>query len=112
MVERGVLRNVQNKGGFSHRWAARDDNEIRLLKTCGDLVKILESAGHSSNRFAALLEKLDPLHGSPEHVLDARETLCAAALVDLEDLVLRRIEEIRCGRGRLERLADNRRRDL
>src|ERR1700682_3660845 len=112
VIERGVLGNVEHESGFPHRWTGGDDDEIRGLETCRELVKILESAGDARNRTTSALDLLAPLHRRPEKLLDAHEAFGPATLVDLEDLVLGFVEQLSRGRGGLERFRNNGRRDL
>ncbi len=107
-VERGVLGNVEDEGGLSHRRAAGDDDQIGRLETCGDLVQILESAADAGNRFPAALEHLNPLHRRPEELLDSSEAFIPASLVYLEDLVFGGVEQLSGGCSGLECFGDDR----
>ena len=112
VVERRVLRDVENESGFSHRWAGGDDDEVRPLETCRQLVEIFEAACDTRNRSAAALDLLDPFHRRPQQLFDARESFGAAALVDLEDLVLCFVEQLGGGGARLKSFRHDRSRDF
>ena len=112
LLDRGVLRDVEHERGLSHRRTRGDDDEIRRLEARRELVEIGEAARDAGDGLAAALQRLDALHRRPDQLLDAREALQPALLADLEDLLLRVVEQLVGRRAPLERLADDRRRHL
>ena len=86
--------------------------EIRRLEARRQLVEIVEAARDAGDRLAAALQRFDALHRRPEQLLDAREAVARLLLADLEDLRLGFVEQLGRGARALERLGDDRRRDL
>src|SRR5687767_9310376 len=68
----------------------------------------METASDTSDRLAALGQRLDALHRRPHELLDAGETAGALRLADLKDLLLRFIEQLCRLRAPLECLPDDR----
>ena len=93
-LERGVLRDVERKGGLAHARPAGDDDQVGRLQPGGHLVEVDEAGGHAGDQLLALVELLDRLHRVDHDVAHAEERRPRLALGDGEDLVLRLVEEL------------------
>ena len=65
-----VLGNVQDKGGFAHARAGRDNHQVRGLEPCRFLVKVQETGRNAGHQFLALVQLFDGLDRVHNHIPD------------------------------------------
>ena len=88
-----VFRNVERQGSFSHGGPACNDDEVALLKSAGELVKLGEPAEHPAD--LSSVAGLQPGHDFLDKAPQRLHLAVFVALGDREDAVLGLIENRR-----------------
>src|SRR5260370_42266483 len=89
-----MLRNSENKTGFTHAWASCNDDQVRLLEPARFRVEITEAARHAGNNRLILVDRFDLIPRVLQDVLEHYEVLRDAAFGDVENHALRRVERL------------------
>ncbi|MNC56073.1 hypothetical protein D3C75_1056430 [compost metagenome] len=92
-----MFAQVHREGGFTHCWAGRDDDQVRLLQTGSFLVEIVIAGIYAGNTVVRLLiELLDTGDGIFQNTFDAFGAFIFAGTVfrDLEYPGFGQIEQI------------------
>ena len=113
LLDGGVLRDVQHERRLAHRRTRRDDDQVGGLEARRHLVEVREAARHAGDRVAAARASasMRSIVGQSSSLMREKPS-DVALLRDLEDLLLGDVEQLGGGLPALERLADDRRRDL
>ena len=107
MFDRRVLGEAKAESGLPHGRPGRHDDEVGRLKSRRDVIEVGEPARNAGDALAALGERFDALHGRPQQLLDPGEIRPPPDLTELQDLVLRGIEQLGGRCVPLERLGDD-----
>ena len=92
-LDRGVLRDAERERRLTHRRSPGDDDQIRALEPGGLPIEIGEAGRDAGHHLLPLVHLLDVLEGLAHQVARADEPLADLLLGDLEDRVLRLVDE-------------------
>src|SRR5262249_29555250 len=91
---RRIFRDVDRQRGLSHRRSRRDNDQFGLLQAAGLVVEFGEVGLQAGDALALLVELVDRPERLFDDLLYALEALAYALLRDLENLRLRRIDDL------------------
>ena len=98
----GIIDQTCSSYALSDSGPCRNDDQVRLLKTAGFCIQIVEAGWHSRNHRLVFVDRLDLVPGVLEDVLESDKVLGDATLGDVEDDALRGIERLARGRAFIE----------
>ena len=93
-VDRHVLRHREHESGLTHRRTRRDDHQVGVLPTRGDLIQSIKptaKAAHTALLVRCLFQHRERLL---DHRVDLRHILFHVALRDLEERPLRLLHQV------------------
>src|SRR5207249_8426243 len=86
---------------LSHARAGGDDDEVPLLEAGGDAVDVSEAGRHPGHVRTRLVERRDSLEALLQKLLDVAELARRPLLREVEDDLLRLVDELGCVAGPL-----------
>ena len=89
-----MRRDVERECRLAHRGACGDEDEIGLLQTCRQMVKLREARRQSRDAALVVVAQIDLLQGVEKDVLQRHEVLAALARSDLEDALFRAVHDV------------------
>ena len=89
-----MLRDVQDQRGFAHRRPRRDQDQIRILESCGPVVQIRKSGGQSCDVAFDMAGIFDLLDRVENNLADRHKAGRISPLGDLKDLLLRLVHDL------------------
>ena len=94
MPDREIRRHTEPEPGLSHRGPRREDHEVAGLEAGREEVELLVARRDAGDLGPHLHELRDPLEAVLEQCLDVREVTRLAPLPELEDHLLRAVDEV------------------
>ena len=93
-LERGILRDVERKGGFAHGRAACHDDKVAALQAGGEPVKVGKARGNAGKLALELHQVADVHIGIHRSRPDMHERILGFLHRDVEDAPLRVVQHV------------------
>ena len=93
-AQNGVFNQVHRKGGFTHRWTTRHNDQVGRLQAAGHAVQVGVAGGQASDGVVSVEQCVDAVDGLGQQVVDAdRAAGFWPGLGNRKDLALGFIED-------------------
>ena len=94
VIHRHIKRHGEGKCGLTHRRTSGKDNQVRRLPAKGDLIQIAETGIDATHTVLPLGSIADLLQGIGQQLLDGLHLVAIDPLSNIEELLLRVLQEI------------------